>query len=119
LDRKTSIQNFVLIAQTVLLVVNAYLVWKYLQATRSIQSSAVEQAEGLARPALVVVDEGRGLWIKNIGNGPGIDVRWSAPFLGVLGDAQPEPYLRGSVAFLQEKDYISLAFSTALGVCRE
>lgn len=40
-------------------------------------------------------------------------------FLGVLGDAQPEPYLRGSVAFLQEKDYISLAFSTALGVCRE
>lgn len=85
-------------AQSILLGVNAVLVWVYIHSTRAIQKSAAEQArtaarqvevsaqqaklaedqvEGASRPVITLHNvNSLNLLLQNIGNGPALNIKW-------------------------------------------
>jgi hypothetical protein len=57
------------------LIVTARFVWLYLRATRELAASSVDQVEVQEKPAIIVcVARDRSVSLKNIGNGPAIDL---------------------------------------------
>jgi hypothetical protein len=109
---KQAAQNWLLLTQVVLLGVNAGLVCWYVVVTRKIQHNAVEQAEGLSRPAIVLSGNSNGVVIKNIGSGPAVDVTWNMKFLEVLNGTDDQTSSFGKHSYLAEKEETSLFITT-------
>ena len=74
---------FLLVVQCIFLAINAILLWRYVISTRGIEGASAQQAkisadqlESSSRPVLVLSGDALKLALKNIGNGPALNIEW-------------------------------------------
>jgi hypothetical protein len=63
-------------AQLVVLVVTAWLVWRYVRSTEKIEEAAADQVEAMSRPVLVPRIVGTEFHLTNVGSGPALRIEW-------------------------------------------